>query len=156
MRLDTSALASIGGTSGTVPTLQPTTPGSVTLPEEPVEGETITCSNPKCKREVPGARYGQKCPFCGVLWAQPNTDVIAKNGGPAGAGPDNGSNPFGKAPSPAGTAPAGGGVATAVKTPGGSTVTANTGFGIDSVPWWGKIAGFAGLMFVLWFMTQRR
>lgn len=153
--LDTAAVASLQGASGSVPS---TTSVKTTPPAVPLviarPGEKIYCSNPDCGKEVPSAKYGEKCPHCGIIWAaESSTDVIARTtpgntGGPAASG-----NPFGAAPNQENTAAA---VTTAASTPGGSEVTTSSGFSIDSVPWWGKIAGFAGLMFVLWFVAQRR
>jgi hypothetical protein len=117
-------------------------------------GETIICSNPDCRKEVPGARYGQSCPFCGTLWlAESAAETLAANTPPAAGGQVVSGNPFGVTPQ---TPPSNVTPVTAGTTPGGSTVVTGTGFSIESVPWWGKIGAFAGLMFVLWFVSQRR
>jgi hypothetical protein len=154
-KLDTSALASIVGAPSSASGEPSSSGASATkTPGKLIgkPGETIYCSNPKCKKQVTDARYGDKCPHCGVLWLQQSTtDLIASSGSSAAGGTSNPANPFGDG---GGAAAAGGNLAgNAAASP---TVVTSGGFSIESVPWWGKLVGFGGLIAVLWFVSQRR
>ncbi len=71
--------------------------GSFALPA-PGE-EVLICSNPKCRKEVPGAKYGQQCPHCGIIWAaQSGAENIAQAAASNTPLPVDPKNPFANAP----------------------------------------------------------
>jgi hypothetical protein len=159
-KLDTTALASIAdptasalnpasvGTSGTAAGGGKSTGKPIGKP-----GETIICSNPLCRKEVPGARYGEQCPHCKIIWLEQSAvESIASAGSSNGASAASKGNPFGSG----GNGQQGGGGAAAGAPVVSPTVVTSGGFSIESVPWWGKLVGFGGLIAVLWFVSQRR
>lgn len=125
------------------------------------DGEITICANPACGKRVYGAKYGDKCPYCGIVWLEhSNAEVVAaeKSVAHAGSAPtaaagDQKGNPFASGANQVIPPPA-----PAVNTGavGATTIVTSTGFDINSIPWWGKIGGFGGLIFVLWFVSQRR
>lgn len=151
-KLDTAALATIVGPGSQ--NANPATGGPAEVkPEGKLigkPGETVICSNPKCRKSVTNARYGDTCPHCGVIWLQQSsTELIASTKPGNNGSAASTANPFGSGDNSAGAAAA----ATPVTSP---TVVTSGGFSIETVPWWGKIAGFGGLLAVLWFVSQRR
>lgn len=154
VKLDTTAVATLmhkaAAASGAAEAA--TRPAAPKGPLVGKPGETVLCANPKCGKPVLSARYGEKCPHCGVTWVQEAAaDVIAKGGSSGGVQPVGG-NPFGNGSS---NNSAQAGQAASV-TPTSPTVAAPQSFNLEAVPWWGKAAGFAGLLAVLWFVSQRR
>jgi hypothetical protein len=147
--LDTSAVASMTGLSNRPPAGMP---GAVKPAERELvgkPGEHVYCSNPKCKKEVHDAHYGDECPYCHIIWAKEDAPaMVAVN--PSGAGSETGgSSPFGAAVSATTTTPG-------AKTTPGAVPIVNPGFSLETVPWWGKVGGFGAMLFVLWFLSQRR
>jgi hypothetical protein len=120
--------------------------------------EILICSNPKCGKEVRGAKYGDKCPHCGVIWAaQSGSELVASSTGSTIVDPKN---PFAKAGT--GAAPnavqAGAGqpgLAPAPPLPDAAAAPAE-GFNLETIPWWGKLLGFGASIMVLMFILGRR
>jgi hypothetical protein len=140
---------------GVIP-IQPTpSKGGFALPE--AGEEVLICSNPNCQKEVPGAKYGQKCPHCGIIWSRTSAgDALA-------GAPLNGTstpvvdpkNPFNRPAAPPQTAP----IAlpnVAAATPVSPVAVQPQGFTLETIPWWGKILGFgASIMVLMWVMGRR-
>ena len=141
---------------GAIP-VQPTTPKSGFAPPQAGE-EVLICSNPNCQKEVPGAKYGQKCPHCGIIWSRTsNADAVAQvavNGTSATPIVDP-KNPFSRPAAPPQTPP--------IALPNGPAATPVVpavvqpqGFTLETIPWWGKILGFgASIMVLMWVMGRR-
>jgi hypothetical protein len=134
----------------TIATTPPASGSNFALPGK--SEEVLICSNPKCRKEVSGAKYGDKCPYCGVTWAAESAAEIAQNGSSAPADPRN---PFAKAPAAAQPA-----VAEAPLAPApGQVVPAAAqpqGFSLETIPWWGKVLGFISSIVVLMWVLGRR
>lgn len=132
---------------GTVAAVQP--PASSDASEE-----VLICSNPNCQKEVRGAKYGQTCPHCGMIWAQQsNTEVIASTPVNGAAPVVDARNPFARAPAPqsAPVALPNTAVPAAV-----APAAAPQGFALETIPWWGKLGGFgASIMVLMWILGRR-
>jgi len=161
--IDMDAVAFVTGLEAAAirpPAISPKPNGTAGQHLDP-RGEITICANPACGKQVYGAKYGDKCPHCGIVWlAQSNAEVVAAEKSVAHAAPgaavavvDRKGNPFGSSASQVIPPPA---PAVNSGAAGPMTVVSSTGFDINSVPCWGKIGGFAGLIFVLWFVSQRR
>ncbi|MBX3443542.1 MAG: hypothetical protein KF774_14135 [Planctomyces sp.] len=149
------ALATFGETR----TPAAATRNSATGVSTDVPKNAVICTNPACGKAVVGGKYGDRCPHCGVVWvAQSSGDLIASGAVPSqnSGTVANSSNPFGGPARPAGGGGDGAAAVANPATPGGTTVTTTSGFDLEGIPWWGKIGGFAALMFGLWFVSQRR
>jgi hypothetical protein len=145
-------------------------PGGATMPASPittpsgnnmtfalpaVTEEVFICSNPACGKEVRGAKYGDKCPHCGIIWApQSNAEVAAAAGN--GQPLVDPRNPFAKPAQPGAAPQTGQPVALPNQVPAPVAVAPSGGFDLQSLPWWGKALGFGGLILLLMFISQRR
>jgi hypothetical protein len=155
--LDTDAGANAGARQPAEPATgsKPGAPSIARSGSATATEDILICSNPKCGKEVPGAKYGEKCPYCGALWAAQSTAEIAANSTPGSTYYDP-KNPFARSPGaqpengqPAAPAPH------VLPTPP-TVVQAPAEFSLETLPWWGKLGCFAGAILVLWFVTQRR
>ncbi|HVJ86659.1 MAG TPA: hypothetical protein VM452_13500 [Caulifigura sp.] len=121
----------------------------------PAGEEVLICSNPKCQKEVPGAKYGQTCPHCGIVWTQQsNLDALVSESANPSAPVVDPKNPFAKVIPVARPAPAMP-PAPAPAVPDAAAV-APEGFSLEAIPWWGKLLVFFGSIMVLMFILGRR
>lgn len=139
---------------GVAPVTPLGTGGSFALP--PAGEEVLICSNSACGKEVPGAKYGQKCPHCGVTWAHQSTGDIIASAGNSAAGPVvDPKNPFAKAP-PAPVPNAMAMPPQPMVAPAAAAAAPPEGLTLDTIPWWGKVLGFgASIMVLMWVLGRR-
>ena len=162
-------LASKTPTFGVPGASTPTGPASSDLTfGRPAGQEIMICANPKCRKEVPGAKYGDKCPHCGMVWAKESAgDLLAQNPPNGSSTPSNGSptpvsdpkNPFNKGPVQAAPGPAPAPMAVQQGQPPGAAapvVGQAQGFSLETMPWWGKLVGFGASVVVLMWLWGRR